>query len=59
MLKTETVLPVQTRSRLESFENAGGEETKLFPPVNISLFAPSPFSLVAEGMTNEGLGFHV
>lgn len=33
----ETVFPVQTNSFFASFENAGGEETKLFPPLIISL----------------------
>lgn len=58
MLKTETVFPVQTRRRLASFENAGGEETKLFPPVNIFLTQLFIFlSLVSEGM--RVLGVHV
>lgn len=34
-LKTETVLAVQTRSFLASFEKAGGEETKVRPPLII------------------------
>lgn len=48
MLKTDTVFPVQTRRRLASFENAGGEETKLFPPVNIFLTQIFIFSLSSE-----------
>lgn len=51
VLKTETVLPVQTRRRLASFENAGGEETKFFPPVNIFMFSEeTSLSLASEGM---------
>ena len=38
VLKIETVLPVQTSNFLTSFENTGGEETKLFPPLIIFSF---------------------
>lgn len=37
VLKMETMFPVQTKSFFVSFENAGGEETKLFPSLIISL----------------------
>lgn len=35
VLKIETALPVQTNSFFPSLENAGDEETRLFPPVII------------------------
>lgn len=50
VLKIDTVLPVQTRRRLASLENAGGEDTKLFPPVIILCL----LFYLYKGITNYG-----
>lgn len=37
VLKTDMVFPVQISNFFASFENAGGEEIKLLPPLSINL----------------------